>query len=154
MSDGSDTLYFTLIEHGSMTIIHTIRVYEFSRSSNQFVYVKRINELEMVHDRIVANIWFENRIVVIHPITGAVTKSIQFDSPTDASTDSTATDAVLNGIAADVENGKLYITGKLWHTIHVVQDRVSGNSSYVDYIRATDANDGIDPHSSSLRCDS
>lgn len=74
--------------------------------------VTQLNELEYIDGQIFANIWQTDRIARIDPVSGQVTAWIDLSgllTPEERST----TD-VLNGIAYDVEGGRLFVTGKLW----------------------------------------
>ena len=72
-----------------------------------------MNELEFVQGEIYANIWHDERIAVIDPQTGRVKAWIDLTGliPEDELRDE---EAVLNGIAYDQANNKLFVTGKLW----------------------------------------
>jgi glutamine cyclotransferase len=75
--------------------------------------VSEINELEYVKGEIYANIWHEDRIARIDPQTGRILGWIDLTGllPRGEVHDE---EAVLNGIAYDETNGRLYVTGKLW----------------------------------------
>lgn len=85
--------------------------------------VGNINELDCAHNRIVANVWHRDELIVIDPASGRVTSVI------DASELAPARDAtgenVLNGVASDPEDPTiLYLTGKLGP--HMYRVRVDG----------------------------
>ncbi len=104
MSNGSDTLTFrdpaTFEKTGSVRV--TLRGQPLAE----------INELECVDDRVYANIWQDDFLVIIDPATGRVTHQI------DASGLLTPQESwgvdVLNGVAYDPDADTFYITGKLW----------------------------------------
>ena len=75
--------------------------------------VDELNELEFIKGEIYANIWHDQRIAVIDPQTGRVKAWIDLTGlmPKD---DLLNEEAVLNGIAYDQANDKLFVTGKLW----------------------------------------
>lgn len=105
MSDGTSTLYFldpqSLHETGRVTV----------RYGDQPVV--RLNELEYIDGEVYANIWQTNAIVRIDPQTGQVVGVIDLTgllSPADV----TQPVDVLNGIAYDAANDRLFVTGKLW----------------------------------------
>ena len=102
MSDGSSTLRFidptTLKETGRLFVRDGARP------------VPQLNELEVVKGEIFANVFMTDRIARISPKTGSVTGWIDLTgilSPR-AGTD------VLNGIAYDAAQDRLFVTGKLW----------------------------------------
>lgn len=71
-----------------------------------------LNELEHVEGSIYANVWHEDRIVVIDPETGKVRAVI--DASTLVSPAERAGVEVLNGIAYDPVSATFWITGKYW----------------------------------------
>lgn len=78
-----------------------------------------LNELEAVDDLIFANVWMTNYIVAIDPRGGAVRRIIDLTGlgeqvPLDS-------DAVLNGIAWDPTNRRLFVTGKLWPWLYEIK---------------------------------
>lgn len=81
--------------------------------------VARLNELECIGEHVVANVWKSDTIVVIDPGSGRVSATIDASAlrtevaPTDEQ-------AVLNGIA-DLGDGRLLLTGKLWPTSFLVE---------------------------------
>jgi len=82
--------------------------------------VENLNELEWVKGEIYANVWQTDQVVRIDPATGTVVGVIDFAGllrPEDRAPD---TD-VLNGIAYDEANDRLYITGKCWPKLFEVR---------------------------------
>ena len=75
--------------------------------------VKRINELEFVEGEIYANIWHKDVIARINPQTGRVVGWIDLQGILPRG-DVSDHEAVLNGIAYDEANHRLFVTGKLW----------------------------------------
>jgi len=112
MSDGSSTLYFrdpeTFAEVGRITV------------QDQNGPIVWLNELEYVDGEVWANIWQSNRIVRINPATGQVVGSIDLTGLLDPTTLTQPVD-VLNGIAYDGENGRIFVTGKLWPTLFEIE---------------------------------
>ncbi len=81
--------------------------------------VDSINELEYINGKIYANVYQTDNIIVIDPKTGAVEKRIDLSSlypqPRTPPAD------VLNGIAYDNENKRIFITGKKWAHLYQVE---------------------------------
>jgi len=75
--------------------------------------VSRLNELEYVQGEIYANIWKTDRIARISPQTGEVAGWIDLEGLLKPEDRYRRVD-VLNGIAYDVKNDRLFVTGKLW----------------------------------------
>jgi glutaminyl-peptide cyclotransferase len=82
--------------------------------------VPQINELEFVKGEIFANIWHSDRIARINPATGAVTGWIEMAGLLKPG-EVTDGEAVLNGIAYDAKNDRLFVTGKLWPKIFEIK---------------------------------
>ena len=112
MSDGTSTIRF--LDSSTFKVQRTIQVAIQGQPVNQ------LNELEYIQGEIFANVWRTDFVVRIDPANGAVTGVINFAgllSPADrnASTD------VLNGIAYDNANDRLFVTGKFWPRLFEVR---------------------------------
>jgi glutamine cyclotransferase len=105
MSDGTSTLYFW--DPASLSEIGQVQVYDENGP------VIMLNELEYINGEVYANVWRTNRIARINPDTGQVLGWIYLDGLLTAEDLSQPVD-VLNGIAYDAENDRLFVTGKLW----------------------------------------
>ncbi|MGB6383885.1 MAG: glutaminyl-peptide cyclotransferase [Terriglobales bacterium] len=82
--------------------------------------IDQLNELEFVDGEIFANIWQTNRIARISPRNGAVVGWIDLTgllSPIYR----LQPGAVLNGIAYDPDQKRLFVTGKLWPNIFEIK---------------------------------
>jgi glutaminyl-peptide cyclotransferase len=84
--------------------------------------VNNVNELEYIDGKLYANIWQTNNIVVIDPKTGAVLEKIDLTSLYPESQRNPNAD-VLNGIAYDAQNKRIFITGKKWNKLFQVEFR-------------------------------
>ena len=82
--------------------------------------VVRLNELEYIDGEVYANVWQTNRIVRIDPTTGWVSGSIDLTGLLTVE-DLTEPVDVLNGIAYDAANNRLFITGKLWPKLFEIE---------------------------------
>ena len=105
LSDGTNQLKF--LDLGSFRVTKTIAVFDGKQPVDQ------LNELEYINGDIYANIWHADRIAIINPETGRVRAWLDLRgllSPGDVQDE----EAVLNGIAYDAANEKLFVTGKLW----------------------------------------
>jgi len=103
MSDGSANLYF--LDPETFTQINKIEVYDVKPVTN-------LNELEYIKGKIYANVWTEDKIAIINPLTGQVTGWINLDGIYDSANQ--YADDVLNGIAYDPKENRLFVTGKRW----------------------------------------
>lgn len=111
-SDGSSTLVF----RDPVSFKETRRIVVKDAGTE----IKQLNELEFVKGEIYANVWHSNRIARISPkdghilgwidLTGMLSPMFTLDS-----------EAVLNGIAYDAQNDRLFVTGKQWPSIFEVK---------------------------------
>lgn len=116
-SDGSNTIYF--LDKNSYQQIGSIEVYDDKGD------VESINELEFIDGKIYANIYQSNTIVIINPDNGTVEGKIDltglFPVTSYFKTDDAIGNNVLNGIAYDKVNKRLFVTGKKWPYIFEIQ---------------------------------
>ncbi|MHB1937523.1 MAG: glutaminyl-peptide cyclotransferase [Acidobacteriaceae bacterium] len=82
--------------------------------------VMNLNELEVIHGEIYANIWETNRIARISPATGKVVEWIDLSGLRPPSVQQND-NAVLNGIAYDSQHDRLFVTGKLWPNLYEIK---------------------------------
>ena len=112
MSDGSDTLFFwdpeTLQEIGSIEV------------RAQGAPVVDLNELEYMNGLVFANVWQTERIAVIDPETGRVVAWLDLAGIL-SENERTGREDVLNGIAYDAENDRLFVTGKYWPKLFEIE---------------------------------
>lgn len=106
MSDG--TAYLRFLDPQSFHVTRRIHVVDESGHA-----VDNLNELEYIGGEIYANIWHKDEIVRISPETGKIIGRINLGGIIDKRTLGEG-DAVLNGIAYDAVNRRLFVTGKLW----------------------------------------
>ena len=108
VSDGSNIL--TLLDDTNYGKKRTIEVYDNNGA------VTNLNELEYINGKIYANVWLTERIVIINPETGRVEGNIYLGSILKQSDKIKLdkNDDVLNGIAWDSENQRMFVTGKRW----------------------------------------
>jgi glutamine cyclotransferase len=105
LSDGSNRIRF--LDPGDFHVKRTITVLDRGTP------VKDLNELEYVEGEIYANIWHRDAIARINPQTGRVVGWIDLRGLLEPG-DVRDGEAVLNGIAYDQANHRLFVTGKLW----------------------------------------
>jgi len=89
--------------------------------------VQDLNELEFIKGEVYANIWHSNRIARISPATGEVLGWIDLSGliPKQLLPHS---EAVLNGIAYDSANDRLFVTGKLWPKLFEIRVKPSADA--------------------------
>ncbi len=106
ISDGSAKLRF--LDPETFEQVNEISVY-----TDKDVFLRGLNELEYIDGAIYANIWKEDKIAIINPRTGWVSGVIDLTGILDRQ-EAGGSDNVLNGIAYDKNQGRLFVTGKLW----------------------------------------
>ncbi len=111
MSDGTSVLRF--LSPKNFREIATLGVHD-ERGP-----VIGLNELEYLQGAIYANVWPTDRIAVIDPATGRITAWIDLQGLL-GERNSRGVD-VLNGIAYDARNDRLFVTGKLWPRVFEIQ---------------------------------
>jgi glutamine cyclotransferase len=82
--------------------------------------VTNINELEFIDSMIYANRWQKEGIAIINPKSGAVEGIINLKG-LKTKMDQKDTVGVLNGIAYDAENDRMFVTGKNWSKIFEIK---------------------------------
>lgn len=110
-SDGSATLYF--MDENFALERRLIVKYEDRP-------VRWLNELEYINGKIWANVYMSDEIVIINPKDGRVEGIIDCRGLLAKEKRTPDTD-VLNGIAYNPEDGKIYITGKNWPELYEIR---------------------------------
>jgi len=82
--------------------------------------IAQLNELERVDNQIFANVWQTDRIARISPQSGKVLGWIDLRGLLSPMYQRHS-EAVLNGIAYDPDNKRLFVTGKLWPRLFEIQ---------------------------------
>ena len=86
---------------------------------------RNLNELEWINGAIWANVWQTDQIVRIDPATGQVTAYLDLTGLLPKRL-RTGKEDVLNGIAYDAQNKRLFLTGKLWPRLFEVKVQDGG----------------------------
>lgn len=109
MSDGSHQIEWRNPE--TFELEKTIEVYD------NFQGILNVNELELYKGKLLANVYRENYLVEIDTATGKVLSKINC---AELVAEKPVGSDVLNGIAYDPCEDRLFLTGKLWDTIYEV----------------------------------
>ena len=124
MSDGSDLLRFldpaTYLEVGSVAVQDKGRP------------IHRLNELEYIQGEVFANVYVTDLIARIDPLSGDVTGWINLTGL--LTKEESALAEVLNGIAYDSQNDRLFVTGKMWPKLFEIDLVPLGQSNYLPHV--------------------
>lgn len=112
MSVGTPTLYF--LDPTTLEAIDQVDVFDDNGP------VSLLNELEYIDGEVYANVWKTNFIARIDPSSGHVLGWIDLTNILDIA-DLTQPADVLNGIAYDAENDRLFVTGKFWPRLFEIE---------------------------------
>ncbi|MCW4052181.1 MAG: glutaminyl-peptide cyclotransferase [Candidatus Bathyarchaeota archaeon] len=110
MSDGTAILHFLDSE-----TFEEVRQIEVTCNGA----VTRLNELEYIDGKVYANIWMEETIAIINPQTGQVEGWIDLSNLRDP--ENQDPNNVLNGIAYDENDDRLFVTGKRWSQLFEIK---------------------------------
>jgi glutaminyl-peptide cyclotransferase len=111
MSDGSSVLRFLNPKTFAVTRRVTVR--------GPGGAVDKLNELEFVNGEVYANIWYSDRIARINPRDGRLLGWIDCSHVYPANR--RGREEVLNGIAWDPEQERLFVTGKNWPKLYEIK---------------------------------
>lgn len=110
-SDGSSTIYFM---DPALNVTRRVNV------TVDGTPLRWLNELEYIDGKIWANVYTYDEIVIINPSNGKVEGVIDCRGLLPEELKTYDTD-VLNGIAYNPKNGKIYITGKNWPKLYEIK---------------------------------
>ena len=109
MSDGSEKLYFR-----DPITFRTQKIIEVYDNNGK---VENINELESINGKIYCNIYGKDIILIINPDTGLVESRINLNNLFKRENYNDKVD-VLNGIAYNIDNNSIIVTGKWWPSMY------------------------------------
>lgn len=104
MSDGTNVIWFL---DPDFNVLSSVEVWD-----NKGM-VDNLNEMELIDGELWANIWQTDRIARIDPLSGKVLGYVELASILPREEQTRETD-VLNGIAWDMVNRRIFVTGKYW----------------------------------------
>lgn len=114
MSDGTHIIRF--INPETFETVRTIVV-----NDEKGKPVMEINELEYIKGEIWANIWQESWIIRIDPASGKLLGRIDLTKLADGEMKKDRAADVLNGIAYDAQNDRIFVTGKKWRQLFEIK---------------------------------
>lgn len=115
-TDGTERIWFL----NSETFVEESYIEAYTNKRK----VENLNELEYINGLIYANIWQQNSILIINPKTGKVEGVADLDGlKKEILKDQNLVDSdeVLNGIAYDKENNRIFVTGKHWAKLYEIE---------------------------------
>lgn len=112
MTDGSNTIY--RLDKDTYRIASSFEVFDNNGPVNN------LNELEILNGKIYANIYQQDRVVIIDPNTGGVEAELNLQDLAPYA-DRVETGYVLNGIAWDLKGRRLFVTGKKWNKLFEIK---------------------------------
>lgn len=121
MSDGSAILHF--LDSETFRKVRQITVMGNGEP------VSKLNELEMIGDKIFANVSTSDEILIIDPRSAEVTRRINLERLVNRVKNEHSVN-ILNGIAYDSHNDRIFITGKLWPNIYEIKLREQPDSVF------------------------
>ncbi|MFH1914454.1 MAG: glutaminyl-peptide cyclotransferase [Pseudomonadota bacterium] len=110
LSAGTDTLRFH--RSGDFARTGTLAVRDDEEP------IRLLNELEYVGGMILANVWKSDRLAVINPESGQIAAWIDLTPLRERIAPESGS---ANGIAYDPESGRLFVTGKHWDKLFVIE---------------------------------
>jgi len=111
-TDGTERIWF--LDPETLTETRFIETYTNKRKA------EKLNELEFVKGKIYANIWQQNSILIVDPVNGTIEAIVNLKG-LQSKAGQEGEDNVLNGIAYDEENDRLFVTGKNWNKVFEIK---------------------------------
>ncbi len=111
-TDGSERMWFLNPE--------TLEEESFIETYTNKRKAENLNELEYVKGKIYANLWQKNSILIVEPSNGAIEGIVSLKG-LQSKAGQEGDDNVLNGIAYDIENDRLFVTGKNWNKVFEIK---------------------------------
>ena len=111
-TDGSERIWF--LDPETLEEKRYIETYTNKRKA------EKLNELEFVKGKIYANIWQQNSILIVDPRNGTIEAIVNLKG-LQSKAGQAGEDNVLNGIAYDEENDRLFVTGKNWNKVFEIK---------------------------------
>lgn len=115
-TDGTERIWFLNPE----TLVEESYIEAYTNKQK----VEKLNELEYINGKIYANIWQKNSILIVNPTSGKVEGVANLNSLKEKILQEQTlddSDEVLNGIAFDKENNRIFVTGKHWGKLYEIE---------------------------------
>jgi glutaminyl-peptide cyclotransferase len=115
VSDGSKQGLLRFLNPETFEVVRRLQV------RDDGIAVRNLNELEYVEGEIYANVWYEDFIARIDPRSGDVTGWINLTELYPPQKRQGRGEDVLNGIAYDAKDKRLFVTGKYWPHLYEIR---------------------------------
>lgn len=115
-SDGSKKLWF--LDPNTHKEIKFVEAYTNKVSTSK--EISMLNELEYINGKVYANVWQKNFILIINPKDGTIEGLADLNG-LQAKAGQQGSNNVLNGIAYNAKDDKLYVTGKRWNKLFEIK---------------------------------
>lgn len=115
-SDGTKRLWF--LDPETHKEIKFIEAYTNKLSTSKGINM--LNELEYINGKVYSNVWQKNFILIINPNDGTI-EGVADLNGLQKIAGQRGEDNVLNGIAYDKENDRLFVTGKRWDKLFEIK---------------------------------
>ncbi|WP_088323484.1 glutaminyl-peptide cyclotransferase [Polaribacter tangerinus] len=115
-SDGTNKIWF--LDKETQEELNYIQAYTYDRA------VDNLNELEVINGKLYANKYQKNTLVIIDLKTGMAEGLVDLrglEKEMRKTQDLVEQDEVLNGIAFDKENNRMFVTGKKWGKLFEIE---------------------------------
>lgn len=132
VTDASDKLHVLSVPSGDD--FETLELKRSLTITDDGKPVRFANELETIDGEVYANVLERPCIARIDPESGQVNAWINLDGLKSRDANG-GTGDVLNGIAVDEDNGKLYVTGKQWRAMFEIKLKEIEGDAYEDALK-------------------
>lgn len=111
-TDGTERMWFLNPE--------TLKEERYIETYTNTRKAENLNELEYVNGKVYANLWQKNSILIVNPLNGAIEAIVNLKG-LQSKANQEGDEYVLNGIAYDKENDRLFVTGKKWDKVFEIK---------------------------------
>jgi len=111
-TDGTERIWF--LDPETFKEENYIEIYTNKRKA------EKLNELEYIKGKIYANLWQQNSILIVNPENGAIEGIVNLKG-LQKKAGQEGDDNVLNGIAYDEKEDRLFVTGKKWDKVFEIK---------------------------------
>ena len=111
-TDGTERMWFLNPE--------TLKEEKFVEIYTNKRKAEKLNELEFIKGKVYANIWQQNSLLIVNPDNGAIEGIVNLNGLQEKAGQKGESN-VLNGIAYDSVNDRIFVTGKKWTKVFEIK---------------------------------